>query len=451
MGTSFDRGRLTNKRGSVLITMALWLMALMAVAALAVDIGLMYSHRQALQNIADAGALAGADALRGPGGTDPTVVKAAVQAAVQANSAVGESVIVADSDIIVGAWDAATKTVVPWDPTQTDPAVQVTVNRTTGSASGPETTILAGIMGYPTVDVHATAIAGVYATGTFRDPVELMIVQDASSSFQTAWGSAVAANGALINRVNGLSIQNDSTGFVAFNAALSANYLRGSIPSLLTPYTVTYPQMNQGIKYSTTTSGAPTLVDVSGNAVAAPSGQVRPLASPPVQYSTSHVLPTALTQLYGTASSSYQNGLIYKGNAWGDTDTSAGLKYAIDQWYTPSGSLQPGVSAVTRKVIVLVSDGEPHSVDGTAATNTLKNNAIAQATRAGGPPGGPGHGLGIVIHTITLAGSNGVDYAFNESLVRNGGYSFRAADASALADAIGVLPNLIYGKPHLLK
>jgi hypothetical protein len=446
MDASVGRDRFAAERGSVLIAMALWLIALMAVAALAIDIGLMYSHRQQLQNIADAGALAGAEALRQ--GMNPAAAVAAVKETVNANSTVGESVIVSDNDIVVGAWNDVTKTVDPWDPTKTDPAVQVTANRTKGSASGPEPTILAGILGRKTVDVSATAIAGVFPTNSHRDPVELMIVQDASSSFQGAWSKAVGANGKLVNIVNGISVQNDATGFVAFNAALSQSYLRSSgLDSSYAPY----PQMNQGLKYTTTTSGTPRLVDPYGTGAKAPTGQVRQMASPPVKYDTNHVLPTALQQLYGTNSSN-TDGLIYRGNAWGDTDTGAGLQYAIDQWYNTNGSLRPGVSAATRKVIVVVSDGMPHSVDGTSATNALKAKAVAQATRGGGPLGGPGKGLGIVIHTVTLEGSGGANYAFNESLVRNGGYAFRAADANALADVMGIaVPGQIFGKPHLLK
>jgi hypothetical protein len=146
--------------------------------------------------------------------------------------------------------------------------------------------------------------------------------------------------------------------------------------------------------------------------------------------------------LYGTNSGS-TNGLIYRGNAWGDTDTAAGMKYAIDQWYDSSGNLKSGVSASTKKSIVIVSDGMPHSVDGTSATNTLKANAIAQANRAGA--------LGITIHTITLEGSNGANYAFNESLIRNGGNAFRAPDASSLIDQTEAVGLIEYGLPHLLK
>jgi Flp pilus assembly protein TadG len=431
-----------SNRGSVLITVALWLMGLMAVAALAVDIGLMYSHKQELQNIADAGALAGAGALRR--GMDPVAAKAVVIGVVNANKDVGESVVVTDNDIVIGAWNDTTKTVDPWDPannpTLNNPAVQVTVKRTTGSASGPETTILAGIFGRKTVDVSARAIAGIWPTGSGnqRKPVEMMIVQDASSSFQNQWDDAVAANAALINLGNQYSVQNDSTGYVAFNAALSQSYLRNT--ALYTDYTVNYPQMNQGIKYSTTSDGRPNKVDQWGASSA--SGIVRPMASSPVRYDTSHVLPSQLQQLYGTNSGN-TNGLIYRGNAWGDTDTSAGIKYAIDQWYDSSDNLRTGVSASTRKSIVVVSDGMPHSVDGNTATNTLKANAIAQANRAGR--------LGITVHTVTLEGSNGANYAFNESLIRNGGYAFRAPDASSLIDQTQAVGGIEYGLPHLLK
>ena len=65
------RGRPDGARGQVLVIFALSLVAIMAAAGLAFDIGRFYSERRYLQNAADAGALAIANALiRGETGTD---------------------------------------------------------------------------------------------------------------------------------------------------------------------------------------------------------------------------------------------------------------------------------------------------------------------------------------------------------------------------------------------
>jgi Flp pilus assembly protein TadG len=65
------RGRPEGARGQVLVIFALSLVAIMAAAGLAFDIGRFYSERRFLQNAADAGALAIANALiRGESSTD---------------------------------------------------------------------------------------------------------------------------------------------------------------------------------------------------------------------------------------------------------------------------------------------------------------------------------------------------------------------------------------------
>jgi hypothetical protein len=63
-----------NNRGQVLVLMALAIVALLALAALGIDVGYVYTVRHELQRCADAGALAGASAFRdnGKDSTDPT-------------------------------------------------------------------------------------------------------------------------------------------------------------------------------------------------------------------------------------------------------------------------------------------------------------------------------------------------------------------------------------------
>ena len=51
-------------RGQVLVLVALAIVVLLVMAALAIDVGFMYTTRHELQRSADAGALAGASALR---------------------------------------------------------------------------------------------------------------------------------------------------------------------------------------------------------------------------------------------------------------------------------------------------------------------------------------------------------------------------------------------------
>jgi Flp pilus assembly protein TadG len=70
-GSTRRRGRPDGTRGQVIVIFALSLVAIMAAAGLAFDIGRFYSERRFLQNAADAGALAIANALiRGESSTD---------------------------------------------------------------------------------------------------------------------------------------------------------------------------------------------------------------------------------------------------------------------------------------------------------------------------------------------------------------------------------------------
>src|SRR5512141_3317225 len=62
-GTAMKR----NKKGQVLVLVALAIFALMGLTALGIDVGYMYSVRHELQRCADAGALAGASAFRETG------------------------------------------------------------------------------------------------------------------------------------------------------------------------------------------------------------------------------------------------------------------------------------------------------------------------------------------------------------------------------------------------
>ena len=129
--------------------------------------------------------------------------------------------------------------------------------------------------------------------------------------------------------------------------------------------------------------------------------------------------------------------MLQNGNAWGDTDTASGLNYATDRL------IEHGGGPTTEKVIVLVSDGKPHDVRGTYYTSLRDQAAIASADRAGM--------AGIKIHTVTLEGTHGVNFDFNEGLIRNGGYALRASDASKLRDLMISIGAIEVGHPSLLK
>ncbi len=420
---TLNLNRYGNKRGATLLTVAIALVALFAVAALAIDLGMQSFAGQQCQDAADAAAMAGCAQLRL--GMDPAAAKTAAIEGAAGNKVAGTAVTVTTADVTVGAWNSTTKTVTTWDPTATQVAVKVVVRRTASSPDGPIPTYFARVIGKNSVEVTRTAIAGLVVDAHVRAPLGFMIVQDGSSSFSSAWNSAVDADVGLFNLINGVSVSGDAAGIVTYNCALSESYLRSAG---LWDYYRSYPSYNTGIKYTTDSGGRPRKTTDEG--VTSSSGSVRAMVGTLTDYNTSdHTnLPTAI----------YKGGrLVKNGLCWGDTDTGAGLNYAIDR------IVAKGFPSTTDKAIILVSDGMPHSVDGTSATNALKTKAITAANRA--------EGLGITIHTITLSGSSGADYAFNESLIRNGGYSLRAADATKLRDLLISVGTILVGRTKLLQ
>ena len=167
------------ERGAVTIIVAVMLTVFMAVTALAVDIGYVMVTRNQLQNVADASALASARKLGSiydgtSTGTpmpyseqltyvaDAAALISTAQQVAMENSAGGKNIYMDPSDVIIGTWDATTKTLTP---TLTSPdAVQVTARRDSG-ANGPINTFFARIFAQDTVDVHATATAALTGAG----------------------------------------------------------------------------------------------------------------------------------------------------------------------------------------------------------------------------------------------------------------------------------------------
>lgn len=83
------------KYGQVLVVFAIALLALLAFLALAIDLGGIYQERRAMQNAADAGALAGArEMCFGSAGTEAAAEAVALDYAVTRNGAAGATVSV---------------------------------------------------------------------------------------------------------------------------------------------------------------------------------------------------------------------------------------------------------------------------------------------------------------------------------------------------------------------
>lgn len=178
------RQKLHDPRGATLVYVAVMLAVFLGCAALAIDIGYATVVKNELQNVADAGALAGARQLgaiyepmtiaqqQSYVCNDPSAINGAVTSVASQNTAGSVSISVPTADIRIGTWNANAKLFTPGID-QPD-AVEVTARRD-GSANGPVTTFFAYLMGVSTFDASAVAIAAL--TGTSKvGPGELIPV-----------------------------------------------------------------------------------------------------------------------------------------------------------------------------------------------------------------------------------------------------------------------------------
>jgi Flp pilus assembly protein TadG len=153
--------------------------------AMTVDLGQLFVAKNELQNIADAAALAGARKLiqaKDPANPGAAAVYsdeaiAAAKAVASDNKSFGQTLTIADADVVLGQWDLTTSSFTKTGPS-TNPldvnSIQVTVRRD-GSENPSLTTFFGGIFGSPTMNSQATAVAylglaGTAASGTMGLP-----------------------------------------------------------------------------------------------------------------------------------------------------------------------------------------------------------------------------------------------------------------------------------------
>ncbi len=104
------KGLLRDRRGAVGVWSAMIVLMGLAMGSLTVDMGFLWVLRDRLQATADASALAGASQL----GVDEASVKAEAVAYAQKNmSTGGHGTVLADADVVLGHWDADTRTFTP--------------------------------------------------------------------------------------------------------------------------------------------------------------------------------------------------------------------------------------------------------------------------------------------------------------------------------------------------
>ena len=255
-------GRLTRAgRGSALVYVTASLVALMAFASLAVDLGRVYVVRSELQLAADAAARYGAAGL--PSGT-ATAENNAITAAGD-NKADGTRVTITASDVEFGTWNSGTRTfsVLTGAARSNANAVRVTARRTSANGGGVPL-LFARVIGKTAcnVTVSSTAIGSItnYVTGivgfgsvmmknnTFIGGYNSAVTTDPTTSTATSAG-ILSSNGVISGGNN-----NDLSGSVTLGpsapnvSGISVSGTTTRLDSALVPPTQSAwnPQTNPG-------------------------------------------------------------------------------------------------------------------------------------------------------------------------------------------------------------
>jgi len=204
------------QRGLMGPWVAVALVALLGIAAFAIDLSMVYVAKQQLQTAVDAAALAAVARMRW--GPDGDAIRTDALAVAQENLVLGDGVIIEPDDVLIGLYDQASGEFTEGWPGDTLPQVKVTGRRTQDSPNGPVNMSFARVFGIQQVGITATAMAGLSCQGRPRLPVEMAIVQDCSGSFQQEIEVAKDADQGLVQLVHDNCMAgDDGMGVVAFN------------------------------------------------------------------------------------------------------------------------------------------------------------------------------------------------------------------------------------------
>jgi Flp pilus assembly protein TadG len=187
------------EQGTVILLIAVGLLALVAVAGLAVDLGNVWATRTQLQAASDASSLAAAGNLLQDQGTvvDTAAALAAAQSYGVAHQAGQVNVEIAPGDVAFGSWDVLTETFTPL-PGETDPnlvrAARV-VARRDAAQNSPLPMVLTRVVGVDTMDVSARSVAYIGFAASFPPgSLELPIAIDCCAISGDSPGAACTQN-----------------------------------------------------------------------------------------------------------------------------------------------------------------------------------------------------------------------------------------------------------------
>ncbi len=442
---------LADQRGSAVVAL-IFLVALLACAALAVDAGFGLNRKAELQSVADAAALAGAARL-------PDADAAVATALEYANKNVPSGVtgpIVTARDITLGRWDAEKRTFSTGGNAPT--AVRVRARMTT-AAGNAAPSFFARIFGVDALDIGTQAVAGRSAGG-----LELVLVLDVSGSMASA-GKIEAlrtAAAALIDIVYGdqetvrdlwvglapfsgrVNIAGYGSDWIDTDASKNGNNLAkaaakvGAVTAGIGAGKNFGPGMSEsklctGLRDKHETDDAPPSVELFppflGNPLVCPAAAVLPLTA---EKST---VKKAIVDLYAGGSTSTAIGM-----AWGWRLISPlwrGL------WGNPDLPLEYHDPRV-QKAVVIMTDGmnTPEQAgdpfDAEEADKRLLSECKAMKAK------------GITVFTVTFQAPSAIDSLY-EKCASKEEYAFRSPTNTQLKAVFETIGGLLGGKTGLLQ
>jgi hypothetical protein len=155
------RARVSSERGTILIQVAVAMLALLALSSFVFDYGVMWASRAQAQNAADAGALSGAIALAFDDPADFDGARAKALAVARANNVWGAAPDVTAADVTFPACP-------PTPGMPADTCVKVDVFRNQRAGGSPLPTYFARLANITEQGVRATATARVLVTDSAR-------------------------------------------------------------------------------------------------------------------------------------------------------------------------------------------------------------------------------------------------------------------------------------------
>ena len=193
-------------RGAMLPAICAIMILMLLMAMCAVDVGAIWVTKAELRQAADAAVFAGASGMR----SGPATARARAKAAALANTVNGSGMVLTDSDIQLGTWNATTKTFTVLSPANEANATAIRINgELTTLRNNSMKLTFASIFGYGTKELAVNSVAGV---GT---QVDVLLVQDVTSSFSDELSYAKTANKGLIDQLYANATGNSMIGIIA--------------------------------------------------------------------------------------------------------------------------------------------------------------------------------------------------------------------------------------------